>query len=164
MIAAMIDLFRRIADFLQSKPDIVQLALAIGFVLVLILIFKLARSSSVEENGKVVVRYYPPTQWPKRYHTFLNKQRAEYSPRQNKFLHWMYKGKAWTEALAGLLLGLILMAAGVFLLIYAAELRRDALPWLFVGAGAFFIAMSLWVYRSGSSDNPFSNRNTSDDE
>lgn len=160
----MIDLSRRITDFVQSKPDIVPFVLVLGFILIPMLILKLARSSSVDENGKVVVRYYPPTQWLSRYQTSLNKQRAEYSPRQKKLLFWMYKGKALTEALGGLLLGAMMMAVGVMMLIYVAELRRNVFVWLLVVGGVFFIAMSLWFYRSDSSDNPFSIQNKSDDE
>ena len=57
-----------------------------------------------------------------------------------------------------------MMAVGVMMLIYVAELRRNVFVWLLVVGGVFFIAMSLWFYRSDSSDNPFSIQNKSDDE
>ncbi len=67
-------------------------------------------------------------------------------PSSKKLLLWMQKGKTITEALASLLLALLLMAMGVFLLIYDPESRYAFYPWMLVGSGVFFLAIAVWVF------------------
>ncbi len=149
------DAANRLISYVAAISTNTKIAFVLLFLFILFFFFKLARSSTLNESGKVVVRYHSPLQWPRRYAEQLAQSRSTYSPKQKKVLSFLYRGKSVFEAFGCFLLGSILVGAGILLVTNDSLASQQFFPWILVGSGCFFLVAAVWVYRSRSFNDPF---------
>lgn len=135
-----------------SASDIVLLVFGL---LALHLVYKLARSVEVSDGGKVIVKYHSPLTWPARYKQKIEKNRANYGPKQRKILSSLHRGKNKMDALLALLLGLLLFSKGAFLVYMEPESIFERYPAGLIIVGLAVIAYAWWRVDEADSGNPF---------
>lgn len=149
------DFYSMVTGFYEALPLYQKLLILVAVLISLHMVFRLFRSSEVDKNGKVHVKYYPPSQWPRRYSSHMRSKRTAYSEKQRNWLSIMYRGKSVLQAVAGFMFGILLLSAGIFLFLQEPHLLYQLYPWTLTGAGILSIAASVWIVRNRSFDDPF---------